>query len=91
MWRYKLNEVCDTVYILSEDNVADMLTKPLPREITKNFTINLRLYLPEEKEEVEWCSKLDGYHIRKSVGWGMISQRQSIIFLSILHSYYGLL
>jgi len=33
--------------------VADILTKPLPREITKNFTMNLRLYLPEEKEEVE--------------------------------------
>jgi len=37
------------VYVLSEDNMADLLTKPLLREITRNFTIDLRLYLPGEK------------------------------------------
>ncbi|KAJ3564398.1 hypothetical protein NP233_g8320 [Leucocoprinus birnbaumii] len=32
------------VYIPSEDNVADLLTKPLPRDATRNFTSDLGLW-----------------------------------------------
>jgi len=32
------------VYIPSKDNVANLFTKPLLRDTTKNFTVDLGLY-----------------------------------------------
>ncbi|KAJ3557424.1 hypothetical protein NP233_g11748 [Leucocoprinus birnbaumii] len=32
------------IYIPSEDNIADLLTKPLPRDATRNFTADLGLW-----------------------------------------------
>jgi len=43
------------VYIPSEDNIANLLTKPLPRDMTRNFTMDLGLYEPGKAgEHVKW-------------------------------------
>jgi len=39
------------VYIPSEDNIANLLTKPLPRDMTRNFTMDLGLYEPGKAGE----------------------------------------
>jgi len=36
------------VYIPSKDNVANLFTKLLPRDTTRNFTVDLGLYKLEE-------------------------------------------
>ena len=41
------------VYIQSKDNMTDLLIKPLSKEITRNFTIDLRLYLLGDKEKIK--------------------------------------
>jgi len=41
------------VYIPSKDNMTDLLIKPLSKEITRNFTIDLRLYLLGDKEKIK--------------------------------------
>jgi len=41
------------VYVPSKDNMADLLVRPLLREITRNSTIDLRLYLLGEKERIK--------------------------------------
>jgi len=39
------------VYIPSKDNVTDLLTKPLLKETTRNFVIDLGLCSPKDMEE----------------------------------------
>ena len=43
------------IYIPSKDNVANLFTKPLPRDTIRNFTVDLGLYelkgVWEQKEQ----------------------------------------
>lgn len=39
------------VYILSKDNMSNLLTKLLLRDTTRKFTMNLGLYSYEEEEK----------------------------------------
>jgi len=42
------------IYIPSEENITDLLTKPLPRDMTRNFLMLLGLYeLGKAEEQVE--------------------------------------
>jgi len=42
------------IYIPSEENITDLLTKPLPRDMTRNFIMLLGLYeLGKAEEQVE--------------------------------------
>ena len=48
MWHHFVKEKFLPVYISGKVNIADLLTKPLPRDTMRNFTIDLGLDKPKE-------------------------------------------